>query len=174
MERGHLFAKFFEGQLLSVANCLQCRKRPDRPEVDPPVLTPIDEGRAVHVHYNLKCTCGKRIGVGFDIPILLLGFLMVRDLLLSYKRQRRSCKAITLHEPKHLLEILSDFNKQISQYPAVHAFTRTFGALYPLGSVGEAPAGLTDHDRVGFGFNAEEWEQFVKRLEGGNSHEQES
>ena len=117
--------------------CLQLRH---------PILT--RQGNNVRVVYPSYCLCGARDSVGFTLPILLLGYLLVHTELVHRNGKWHRSKASMCVKPERsdiFLRIIGEFEE------LVHAY------------IGVKPSRPSELDRLHFGFSEEDWHDFLRR-----------
>lgn len=149
---GHLLPWFLECELASGFKCSSCGRSGQALYVRSPAWK--KSGLNIELSYPLRCgACGKASSLRLNLPLLLLGYILVWSEFYANRRRNggelciKPCKADTF------ATLCSEFSRTLAQYG---------------GSVAGLPS---DSDRIQFGFSQQEWTDFEKRLGCGGGEE---
>lgn len=143
--------------------CRHCKRRADRVRVHAPEIE--RDGNTIKLAYPVNCPCGGRSSFRVELPILLLGVILVRILLIEKWSHRRGNIDITpggqLAESYH--RFVQDFELAVVEF-AEQALGFPRDESKSKNVDGDRWAGLGDPERVKFGMSVQEWQAFLHRL----------
>ncbi len=136
------------GQYLSTFVCPACGRNDKQHQVFYPRTT--RHGNEIQLRFNMQCACGKCTPLTVKLPILFLGYLMVRDAILESDMGGDATFTWMTVEP-------SADNGFLAQR------TREYREIME-----QLPSGLEPPctaDRTGLNLNEQEWRDFLKRMQ---------
>ena len=115
----------------------------------------------IELIYPLRCPCGGSGCVPIKLPKLLFGYILANVALVDAAHRRRSKVTMTVlphHQDDMLAKMFLDFDRLMEA-----------DATTTLRSPSSNRSSIDDHDaddveRIKFGFDKDEWKDFLRRL----------
>ena len=154
-----ILPNFIVSQFIPPAACEKC----GRSDLSFTVLAPqfAWKGERVELNYPLRCPCGGVGHIPVQLPTLFFGYILANIAIIDAARMRRSKAMMTVRassDNKILEQIVGRFNWLMQPCNCAHKFIQTSELDFLRN------AAAIQRDRKKFGFDQDEWAQFMRRL----------
>lgn len=163
MAYGQILPDYIEKGLVLGYRCPGCGHTDEWFLIHSPQLKPTQDGNCVEIVYPVQCPCGRRGHISTTLPILLVGYLLARILLLESHKSRKQPKLCKPGRSRLLDKFIREFEQAMNHYAAVCSIAKNLQAEQEHPETPEAVE-PTELDRMNFGFDDATWRAFLRRL----------
>ncbi len=119
-------------------------------------------GAEVELIYPSRCSCGGTGSVRIKVPTLLFGYILASVALVDSANRRRSKATMTVTPSS--TDILVDIFRKFDRLMETSSSAMPRSPALPSDEGNAIDNGVDDAERIKFGFDKDEWKEFLRRL----------